>query len=294
MLTDTECRTALCTEGKSRVRLTDGGGLYLEVTPNRSKRWFWKYLFQGKEKRLAIGAYPEVSLRAARSARDEARKQQRGGTDPVQQRRLDKLTRSISSDDTFEGVAREFHGVKSAGWSEHYAKRWLERLQKDVFPWLGSLPLDQITAPLLLQTLRRVEARGVRELAHSLLEACGQTLRYGVATGRCQRNPAADLRGALRPVLTKHMAAVLEPDQVGDLMRAIHGYAGQEHRPSRPFGFDPSRQQPPLRRRPARYACHVPPRRVGGAGLLVPSILSRRSCGQGLRVRRTLAACGRL
>lgn len=228
MLTDTECRNALCPEGKNRVRLTDGGGLYLEVSPNGSRRWFWKYLFQAKEKRLALGSYPEVPLREARAARDDARKQQRGGTDPVQARRLDKLTRSISADDTFEGVAREFHGVKATGWSEHYAKRWLERLQKDVFPWLGSLSLDQITAPLLLQTLRRVEARGVRELPHSLLEACGQTLRYGVATGRCQRNPAADLRGALRPVLTKHMAAVLEPDQVGDLMRAIHGYAGQE------------------------------------------------------------------
>ncbi|WP_398496232.1 tyrosine-type recombinase/integrase [Variovorax sp.] len=227
MLTDTECKNAICAGDKARVRLTDGGGLYLEVATNGSKRWFWKYLFSGKEKRLALGSYPDVSLKAARSARDDARKQQQAGTDPAQQRRLDKLKRKVSAESTFEIVAREFHSAKVSGWSQHYGKRWLERLEKDVFPWLGSLPIDQITAPLLLQTLRRVEGRGVRELAHTLLEGSSQVLRYGVATGRCERNAAADLRGALKPVATKHMAAVLEPKQAGELMRSIHGYAGQ-------------------------------------------------------------------
>ncbi len=227
MLTDTECKNALCAGDKARLRLTDGGGLYLEVAATGSKRWFWKYLFSGKEKRLALGSYPDVALKAARLARDDASKQQQAGTDPAQQRRLDKLSRKVSAESTFEIVAREFHSAKVSGWSQHYGKRWLERLAKDVFPWLGSLPIDQITAPLLLQTLRRVEGRGVRELAHTLLEGCSQTLRYGVATGRCERNPAADLRGALKPVATKHMAAVLEPKQAGDLMRSIHGYGGQ-------------------------------------------------------------------
>lgn len=227
MLTNTECKNAACPENKARIRLTDGGGLYLEVARNGSKRWFWKYLFDGKEKRLALGGYPNVMLKAARSARDDARKLQQAGTDPVQRRRLLKLARKVDATNTFEGVAREFHATKVSGWSEQYGRRWLERLEKDIFPWLGSLSVDQVTAPLLLQTLRRVEARGVRELAHSLREGCGQVIRYGIATGRCERNPAADLRGALKPVATKHMAAMLEPVQVGDLMRSIHDYAGQ-------------------------------------------------------------------
>lgn len=227
MLTNPQCKNASCPEDKARSRLTDGGGLYLEVAGNGSKRWFWKYLFDGKEKRLALGSYPAITLKAARLARDDARKLQQAGTDPAQRRRLDKLARKVDATNTFEGVAREFHATKASGWSEHYARRWLERLEKDVFPWLGSLSIEEVTAPLLLQTLRRVEARGVRELAHSLREACGQVMRYGIATGRCERNPAADLRGALKPVATKHMAAVLEPAQAGDLMRSIDGYAGQ-------------------------------------------------------------------
>lgn len=227
MLTDKDCKSAKCPKGKVRARFADAGGLYLEIAPTGSKRWFWKYLFDGKEKRLALGNYPDVSLRAARELRDDARKLQRQGTDPAQQRRLDKLARKVSADHRFEAVAREFHGVKKAGWSETYAARWLERLEKDVFPWLGSLALRDITAPLLLQALRRVEARGVRELPHSLRAACGQVLRYGVATGRCDRNPAADLRDALKPVDTKHMAAVVEPDAAAKLMQSIASYEGQ-------------------------------------------------------------------
>lgn len=227
MLTDTHCRRAACPEGRARARFTDAGGLYLEVAPTGSKRWFWKYLFEGKEKRLALGSYPDVSLKAAREGRDDARKLQRQGVDPAQQRQLDKLTRKVSADHRFEAVAREFHGVKKSSWSETYSKRWLERLEKDVFPWIGSLALPDVNAPLLLQTLRRVEARGVRELPHSLREACGQVMRYGVATGRCERNPAADLRDALKPADTKHMAAVVEPDGAGKLMRSIASYEGQ-------------------------------------------------------------------
>ncbi len=227
MLTDTQCRKAACPEGKVRTRFTDAGGLYLEIAPTGSKRWFWKYLFDGKEKRLALGGYPDVPLKAARESRDDARRLQRQGVDPAQQRQLDKLARKVSADNRFEAVSREFHGVKKGGWSDTYAARWLERLEKDVFPWIGSLALPDITAPLLLQTLRRVEARGVRELPHSLREACGQVMRYGVATGRCDRNPAADLRDALKPADTKHMAAVVEPDAAGKLMRSIAAYEGQ-------------------------------------------------------------------
>lgn len=227
MLTDKQCKNALCTEGKVRVRLADASGLYLEVASSGSKRWFWKYRFDGKEKRLAIGGYPDVGLKEARTARDDARKQQQRGADPVLERQVGRLSSKFDANATFEVIAREFHATKKVGWSDHYAKRWLERLSKDVFPWLGKLPLSQIGAPMLLQTLRRVENRGVRELPHSLLEACSQVFRYGVSTGRCERNPAVDLRGALRPVLTKHMSAILEPSQAGDLMRSIAGYQGQ-------------------------------------------------------------------
>ncbi len=233
-LTDAACRNAVCPPDKARVRLTDSGGLYLEVTPNRSKRWFWKYLFDGKEKRISLGHYAEVgstsvrvSLRAAREARDEARKLQRGGTDPAQHRQLEKLSKQVTASATFEVVAKEFHATKSDAWGPRYFERWIERMEKDLFPWIGSLPLAQITAPLLLQTLRRVEARGASETAHSLRQTSGQVFRYGIATGRCERNPAADLHGALRPVVVKHMAAVLEPADVASLMRAIANYGGQ-------------------------------------------------------------------
>jgi integrase len=167
-----------------------------------------------------------VSLRDARSARAAARKQHQGGADPVLTRQVERLSSRFDTSASFEVTALEFHATKKVGWSDHYAKRWLERLGKDVFPWLGKLPLSQIGAPMLLQTLRRVEARGARELPHSLLEACSQVFRYGVSTGRCERNPAADLRGALKPVLTRHVSAIVEPGKVGDLMRAIDGYQG--------------------------------------------------------------------
>lgn len=227
MLTDKQCKNASCIPGKARVRIADSGGLYLEVTPTGSKRWFWKYRFEGKEKRLAIGGYPDFGLRDARVARDDARKQQQNGADPVLARQVERLSARFDVDATFEVTAREFHAAKKVGWSDHYAKRWLERLAKDIFPWLGKLPLSKIGAPMLLHTLRRVESRGVRELPHTLLEACSQVFRYGVSTGRCERNPAADLRGALQPVLTRHVSAIVEPNQVGDLMRAIAGYHGQ-------------------------------------------------------------------
>lgn len=227
MLTDADCRNATCPADLKRRRLTDAAGLYLEVSPAGSKRWFWKFYPDGKESRLALGSYPEVTLKAARAARDEARKTRQSGTNPVQQRKADSLAKATSSATTFEAVAREFYGTKAAAWSPTYATRWLERMEKDVFPALGSLPLASITAPLLLDTLRKVQKRGAGETAHTLRQTTGQVFRYGVQTGRATRNPAHDLHGALAPVTVKHMAAVLDPAAAGDLMRAIDAYAGQ-------------------------------------------------------------------
>jgi integrase len=209
------------------VRLTDAGGLYLEVAPNGSKRWFWKYYFADKEKRLALGSYPDVTLKAARTARDDARKVQQGGTDPAQRRQLHKLESKAEQGNTFEAIAREYHGTRKGAVSPLYSARWLERMEKDLFPWIGSLPLADITAPLLLQVLRRVEQRQAIETAHTLRQTAGQVFRYGIATGRCERNPAPDLNGALKPVLVKHMSAVLEPEKAGELMRSMATYAGQ-------------------------------------------------------------------
>jgi integrase len=227
MLQDVDCRNAACPEGKNRVRLTDGGGLYLEVSPSGTKRWFWKFYPDGKESRLALGSYPKLSLKEARKARDEAKKQRQAGENPVQKRKADKAASAVKGGNTFDMVARELHKAKASGWSQRYADRWLERMEKDLFPDLGAVPLSDITAPMLLGAIRKVERRGARETAHTLRQTAGQVFRYGIQTGRCERNPASDLQGALEPIVVKHMAAVLEPKVVGDLMRAIDTYCGQ-------------------------------------------------------------------
>lgn len=227
MLTDADCRNASCPPDLKRRRLSDAAGLYLEVSPAGSKRWFWKFYPDGKESRLALGSYPEVSLKAARLARDAARKVRADGTNPVQQRKADTLAKATSNATTFEAVAREFFATKAGAWSSTYSARWITQMEKDLFPVLGSLPLADVSAPMLLDALRRVEKRGANETAHTLRQTAGQVFRYGIQTGRCERSPAPDLHGALRPVAVKHMAAVLEPIKAGELLRAIDSYAGQ-------------------------------------------------------------------
>jgi integrase len=223
-LTDLAIRRAQ--PGPKPLRLSDGKGLYLEVAPSGGKWWRWKYRYAGKEKLLSMGTYPETTLRQARDRRDQARSLLATGTDPSAARKAEKASVVNATSGSFEAVAREFHDTKRAEWSEAHARRWLERLVKDVFPYLGARPLSEVNAPDLLTTLRRVEARGVRETVHSIAQACGQVFRYGIVTGRAERNPAADLRGALRPVLVKNMAAVTEPGAVGQLMLAMDEYQG--------------------------------------------------------------------
>jgi integrase len=227
MLTDIACRAATCPPDKKRARIADFGGMYLEISPSGSKRWFWKYYLDGKEKRLALGSYPAVPLKQARQDRDDARKVLQTGADPAKRRQLERLHARQHSENTFEAVARELHATKGPSWSPRYAERWLERMEKDLFPWIGSVPLPDITAPMLLNTLRRIERRGARETAHTLRKTAGQVFQFGIATGRCARNPAPDLHGALQPRTVKHMSAILEPAKAGELMRAIHDYPGQ-------------------------------------------------------------------
>lgn len=227
MLTDADCRNTTCPPDLKRRRLTDGAGLYLEVSPAGSKRWFWKFYPDGKESRLALGSYPDVTLKAARAARDDARKTRQGGTNPVQQRKADKLASRASNATTFDAVAAEFYAQERGGWSDTYAQKWHRLVEKDLSPWLGTLPLAAISAPMLLDALKRTERRGAIDTAHALRQYAGQVFRYGIATGRCTSNPAPDLAGALKPQLVKHMGAVLDPVKAGALLRDIDGYTGQ-------------------------------------------------------------------
>lgn len=227
MLTDRACRNADCPPDKPRARFADSGGLYLEVAANGSKRWFAKYRFGGKEKRLALGNYPAVGLKDARDGRDAARKTREQGADPVQARQVARAVKAASAAVTFEAVAREYHAAKAEGWSATHAKQWLRCCEKDLFPWVGNLPLADVTAPVLLSTLRKVEARGATQLVRDLCEYAGQVFRYGIQSGKTIANPAADLKGAFKHHTVRHAAALVEPVRVGELLRAIEGYAGQ-------------------------------------------------------------------
>ena len=226
-LTDTFVKNVKPTGKPAGDKHADGGGLYLLVVKTGGRYWRMDYRFADKRKTLSLGVYPDVPLAKARKRRDEARELLADAIDPgvvKQQKRLELLAESANS---LEVVAREFLATKASGWSPRYAAKWIERMEKDLFPHLGTTPIASITAPMLLAVLRRVEKRGANETAHSLRQTAGQVFRYGIQTGRCERDPAGDLKGALEPVRVKNLAAVLEPDRVGELMRAIDGYSGQ-------------------------------------------------------------------
>ncbi|MEW5864176.1 MAG: integrase arm-type DNA-binding domain-containing protein [Pseudomonadota bacterium] len=221
-LTDTAIRSA---KPKAKtVKLFDGGGLYLEINPAGGKWWRWKYRYGGKEKRLSLGVYPDVSLKAAREKRDAARRQLIAGIDPAQARRAEKLAQAGA--ESFEAIAREWHAKFSPGWVASHGDRILRRLERDVFPWIGKRPIAEIKAPELLAVLRRIESRGALETAHRALQNCGQIFRYAVATGRAERDPTRDLRGALPAPKEKHHASITDPKRIGELLRAIDAYQG--------------------------------------------------------------------
>ncbi len=226
MLTDAECKNATCPPGKPRARLACSGGLYLEVSPAGSKRWFYKYRKDGKEGRMALGSYPDVGAKVARKARDAAKLQKSTGVDPVQVRKVEKLKATTPDADTFKVTALEWYAMKLDSWSSHYAIREKRNLEKDLFPFLGVRRIADIEAIELLATVRRVEERGALDVAHRVLTTAGQVWRYAVATGRTQRDITADIRGALKPHHGKHFAAITEPVKLGELIRVIRGYQG--------------------------------------------------------------------
>jgi integrase len=223
MLTDTACKNAKPRE--KAYRLADEKGLYLEVMPNGSKYFRMKYRYDGKEKRLAFGVYPETGLKDARDKREEARKQLAQGFDPGETRKAMKAAKTAETD-TFEVVAREWFAKYQPTWAATHADKIMSRLEKDAFPWLGKRPIRDITAPEILTMLRRTESRGALDTAHRVHQNCGQIFRYAVATGRTDRDPCGDLRGALPPAKREHFASLTEPADVAELLRAIDGFRG--------------------------------------------------------------------
>lgn len=223
-LTDIQIRNAR-PEAK-QYKLSAGKGLYLIVAPNGGKWWRVRYRFDGKQKELSAGTYPDVTLKAASIKRDDIRRMVADGLDPLYERKIDKLSKRSNSENSFEAVTREWHQKLKANWSKDHAERTLTRFEKDVFPWIGSREANQINAPELLAVLRRVESRGALDTAHRIHQQTSQVFRYAIATGRAERDPASDLKGALPPVRVKHHSSITEPQQVGGLMRSLQNYSG--------------------------------------------------------------------
>ena len=227
MLTEAECKNAICPPDKKQARFADSGGMYLQVSPAGSKRWFLKYRVGGKEKQLALGSYPDVSLKSARLARDAAKLQKSEGTDPVQARKLNKLKASRNSGDTFKAIALEWFSKQAPQWSESHVARMLRQLERDLFPWIGERPIEQIHAMELLAALHKVEERGALETADRALMLARQVWEYWLPTaGVEQRNITEGLKARLTPYRSKSFAAIVEPKRFGDLMRAIQSYKG--------------------------------------------------------------------
>jgi integrase len=227
MLTEAECKNAICPPDKKQARFADSGGMYLQVSPAGSKRWFLKYRVGGKEKQLALGSYPDVSLKSARLARDTAKLQKSEGTDPVQARKLDKLKSTRNTGDTFKAIALEWYGKQARQWSESHADRMLRQLERDLFPWIGERPIAQIHAMELLAALHKVEERGALETADRALMLARQVWDYWLPTaGVEQRNITEGLKARLTPYRSKSFAAIVEPKRFADLMRAIQTYKG--------------------------------------------------------------------
>lgn len=226
MLTDAQCRNASCPPDKKRVRLTDSSGLYLEVSPAGSKRWFQKIYQDNKETRLALGSYPNVGLNAARRARDAVKLKKADGIDPIQARKVERLKAVNPAGDSFRVVALEWYEKQESQWSETHATRAKRQFERDLFPWLGDRRLADIEPVELLAALRIIEERGAIETADRGLMLARQVWRYGVATGRVSRDITADLKGALSPYRGKHFAAITEPERFGELLRAIKAYKG--------------------------------------------------------------------
>ncbi|EPZ2410961.1 tyrosine-type recombinase/integrase [Klebsiella pneumoniae] len=206
-------------------KLADGAGLYLEVVPSGSRYWRMKYRFNGKEKRMAFGVYPAVSLAQARALRDEAKKKLAEGIDPSFAKKEEKLVRDVRLHNTFQAVALEWHGTKVSRWSEGYASDIIEAFNKDIFPYIGQQPVNEIKPLVLLNVLRRMESRGATEKAKKVRQRCSEVFSYAIVTGRAEYNPAADLTSAMSGHESKHYP-FLTVEELPDFFKALSGYTG--------------------------------------------------------------------
>lgn len=205
-------------------KLADGGGLFLLITVAGAKSWRWKYRVAGKEKLLTLGLYPDVSLAKAREAREDARRLLASGVDPSEHRKAATASRAVADGESFEVITREW--LAGRPWVPAYGKKVIAWFEKDVFPYIGARRARDLKASDFLHVARRMEAREAFESAHRVMQNCGQVMRYAVATDRAERNPVADLRGALVPAPEKNHAAIVDPGQLGGLLRALHAYHG--------------------------------------------------------------------
>ncbi|MCX2497710.1 integrase [Plesiomonas shigelloides] len=206
-------------------KLSDGGGLYLLVNPSGSKYWRLKYRFVGKEKLLAIGVYPDISLAQARSRREEAKKLLLEGKDPGQERKLEKLSRQLEVESSFEAIAREWYTRRFDRWSVSYREEMMRTFEKDVFPFIGHRPIKDIKPLELLEVLSKLETRGATEKARKVRQRCGEVWKYAIVTGRAEYNPAPDLASAL-VVHEKEHYAFLMKDELPDFLRTLETYSG--------------------------------------------------------------------
>lgn len=223
-LTDIECKKAK--PRATTYKLFDGGGLYLEVTPKGGKWWRLKYRFAGKENRISLGVFPEVGLKAARTRCMEQRRLLGEGIDPSRHRQLTERKLHESMANSFETVAREWISKQEQTWAQTHTQKVIQRLERDVFPWIGKHPVADIKSPELLSVLRRIEKRGAVDTARRAGQNCGQVFRYAIASGLAESDPSVALRGALLSAQHEHYASIKDPVDIGALMRALQTCRG--------------------------------------------------------------------
>ncbi|KHT23889.1 tyrosine-type recombinase/integrase [Pectobacterium brasiliense] len=208
-------------------KLTDGAGLYLLIKPNGAKYWRLKYRVAGKEKKLSIGVYPDISLAEARLKREEARKIVASGGDPSEQKQVERQAKKINIDNTFKAIALEWHEYKRPNWSKGYAEDLMEAFENDIFPDIGKRPIAEIKPLEMLTSLRKLEKRGVLDKLRKIRQTCNQVFRYAIVTGRAENNPASELASALPPPKATHYPHLL-PDDLPVFLRALSTYSGSK------------------------------------------------------------------
>lgn len=225
-LTDTLIRNAKPSLDEKDIKLSDGGGLFLLIKPNGAKYWRQSYRFLGKQKTIAHGVYPTVTLKDARDRREHVKRLLSQGIDPSLHRQQTKAADIAAGANSFEAVALEWLAKRAQAWSAGTAARMKRSFEADLFPYIGKRPIAEITAPEMLKVLRRIENRGAVETAHRVKQRAGEVFRFAIATQRAAQNPIPNLQGALPAVKKQNFAAIKEPKRVGELLRAIDGYKG--------------------------------------------------------------------